>query len=504
MAALKLLFETPNKFVWRSKGPLKCFGPGRWPRIFACLVLACLPVSAWSFGAAQQAAKSTAPPQAAVSATTSQQAVEFLNQGNKLLNRKDYVGAEAAYQKVLQSYPNSAAAHRGLGVTLWQEGALARAWEEMQTVARLEPDSPRAHDELSQLAWALYTTDAGRSAGIAGLSREDFRSLALSEMQKAVELDSHDFNTRLQLSQLELGAGRTKQAQADALGAVSLARSPVERSRAQVALARASFATGDQVGAEGEYKKALAENAANGAAFLGLGQICLFQQNMAGAVKYFRQAIQVSPDLAAAYAELGKLYVQRHNRGEALAMFQKAVALDPGDWQSEYEIGKLLMEAGEAARAKELFSKIVAAQPDFLPAGEQLALMSLRRGDVQGAITEAQALAERDPQAAEGHRVLALAFWRDRQTESSLAECAQALAVDPHSTSMLALQSLELYATKRHAEARRVLRQVARIDPAILSPVTFCRQVVCGSEDIALVRTFLHDNRWILATPADQ
>ncbi|MCL5670763.1 MAG: tetratricopeptide repeat protein [Acidobacteria bacterium] len=474
------------------------------PRMFAWLVLACALMPAAGFAQARQPAKPAEAAQSTANAVPSQQAVALVNEGDGLLNRKDYAGAEAAYQKALQTDPSFAAAHRGLGITLWREGVLARAWQELNTVARLEPDKARAHYELGMLAWHIYSGDSARIAAMTGLSAEDFRSLALSEIQKAASLGPHDFNMRLQLANIELEADKTKEGQADALGALSLASSAAERARAQVALAQAYSATGDQMRAQTEFQKAIAEDPSSGAAYLGLGQISLSQQDPAKAQKYFYQAIQVSPDLGAAYAALGRMYAQADQRAEALAMLQKAVTFDPGDWHSEFELGKLLMDSGEAARAKDIFTKIVAAQPDFLPAGEQLALIKLRQGDVQGAIAAAQSLAMRNPQAAEGHRVLALAYWRQRQADASLGECAQALAADPHSISMQALQAFVLWQTKRHGEARRVLRDAAHQDPSILSPVTFCRQIVCGSGDVFLVGTFLRDNRWVLATPADQ
>lgn len=507
MAELKSRFRIQNRSAWRNNRTFTLLQNAQslMRRLLSvtCVVM-CVMLCANLQGAGQNAAGTASTAQPATASAPSQQAIELVSQGNGLLNKNDFSGAEADYQKALQNYPDYAAAHRGLGIALWREGVLARAWEELNTVARLEPESPQAHFELGQLAWSIYSGPADRVAATTGLAVSDFRSIALSEVHKAVSLEPHDFKMRLQLVEIELDAEQYKEAQADALGADSLASSAEERAQAHVALARAYAATGDEMRAEAEFKRAIQENPSSGAAFLGLGQISLQQQDAARALSYFDQAVHVSPGLSPAYAALARLYLQSGQRGQALTMLQKAVALDPDDWHSQFELGKMLMEAGEAARAKDLLTKIVAAHPDYLPAGEQLALMHLRQGDVQAAVLQAQALATRNPQAPEGHRVLALAFWRERQTDASLAECAQALAADPHSVSMLALQSLELWQTKRRGEARRVLHQVAQGDPSILSPVTFCRQIVCGNADVSLVRDFLHDNRYILATPADQ
>lgn len=498
---------TLSKFAYGNSGvlrsalrPRRLFFSGRF---CARLLLVAVAFSGTVIGSGQQPSRSAAAPQATASAAPSNQARALVEEGNGLLERNDLAGAETDYQKALEASPDWADAHRGLGLALWREGALARAWQELNTVARLEPDSGRAHFELGQLDWGIYSGPA-ETAASAGLTADDFRTMALREVRKASALAPHDFNMRLQLAEIELAAGKNKEAEADALGSIALASSAAERSQAHVALARAYSATGDEVRSEAEFKKALEENASSGTAYLGLGQISLEQRDPAQAEKYFKQAIHVSPELAAAYAALARVYLAARQLGQAIGLFKKAVALDPGDWQSEFELGKLQMRSGDAAGAKELFTNIVAARPDFLPAGEELALMRLRQGDVQGAIAQAQALAARDPGAAEGHRVLALADWRERQNDASLAECAQALAVDPQSISMQALEAFVLWQSKRHGQARRVLRDVATRDPEILSPVTFCREIVCGSSDVLLVGAFLRDNRWILRTPADQ
>jgi tetratricopeptide (TPR) repeat protein len=508
MAVLKSLFVIRNRSACRSDGlrirariHRRVSFRLRW---LAGLVLISLVCAAIGYGAGQQAAAPAATSKPAGGKEPSQQSIELVNQGNGLLDRKDFAGAMATYEKAIRTDPAFAAAHRGLGLALWQQGELGRAWQELNTVASLEPGSGQAHYELGQLAWNIASGPAGKAAGTAGLSAQDFRAIALSEIQKGASLEPHNFSMRLELSEIELEAGQKKEAQADALGAIPLASNASERARAHVALARAYSATGDEMRAEGEYKKAIEEEPSSGAAYLGLGQISLSEQNPGQAQKYFMQATQVSPRLAAAYAALGQLYIQAHQRGEAFRMLQKAVALDPTDWQSQYELGKLLMASGQTARARDLFTKILAGQPDFLPAGEQLALLQLHQGDVQGAMAQGQRLVVRNPHAAEGHRVLALAYWRQRQPDASLAECAQALAVDPHSTSMLALQALVLWQTKRRKDARMVLREVAHSDPSILSPVTFCRQIVCGSADVPLVGEFLSRNRWILGPPDAQ
>jgi len=276
------------------------------------------------------------------------------------------------------------------------------------------------------------------------------------------------------------------------------ATTPRERSFALVELGQAYFAKGEEDRAEQQFKAALEADATNAEAHLELGQVRLFQRRVALAEAEFRSAIRVAPNQAAGYAALAELLIQTGRNAEARELLEKAVALDPSDWSSEYQLAKVLGDAGEVGKARELLEKVVEGNPDFLPAREQLGLELVRRGDLKGATVQAEALIAKHPQAPEGHRLMALILWRQPDFEASLAECAMALAADPDSKSMQLLQALELWELDRKKEARAAFVRAAKGQPALASADVFCRLVVCGARDIALVDDFLRKNRWAL------
>lgn len=438
------------------------------------------------------------------SSATSAKVQELLNQGNDQLQGGNFVAAAASFRAAIQSDPAVAEAHRGLGVALWREGHAARAWSELRTATRLAPGSANAHYELSNLAWYLYQHPESRSGKGLALGASDFQMVALEEAQKAVGLKPRDFNMRLTLAQFFLSAGQNKQAHIVAQKAVDLAGSRLERSTAQVTLARALLETGDQERADAELQKALQENPNNGAAYLCLGDLRQVQQRPAEAVASYRQAIQASPDLEPAYAALAELLAKSHQPLEAAPLFEKAVSLDPEDWQARYHFAVLLMGGGQSGRARQMLVAVIAQQPGFLPAREHLAMLYLRQGNQAGALAEAQAMIARDPQAGGGHRVLALVMWRQRKIELSLSECALALGADPHSASMLALQSIELWQQKQKRDARTSFVAAAHEDPGVASFVTFCRLIACEDQDIPVVNKFLRKIRWVLNPRANQ
>ena len=473
-----------------------------WALASASLLSICLMVVCASPLRSDSKPQSAPQPDSQSAATPSQQVNALFSQGEERLAQKDFAAAEADFRQALQSDPSLALAHRELGVALWAQGHGEAAVNELSQAVRLDPRDARAHYILGQVAWALQQLTKSKRGH--ELTADNYKALALTETQKAVSLNPGDFNMLLDLAELSLDAGQKNQAQTEAEQAVRLAASANQRSLAHVALAHALFATDDEDRARAEYQKAIQEDSSNGEAYLGLGQLSLFQQKSSEALGYFEQAIHASPNMGAAYAAAAEILEKTHQPAEARAMLEKAVALDPEDWHSQYQLAVALMKAGETPRAKDLLTNIATQRPDFFPAREQLALMLLRQGNASGAIAQGQGLVAENSRAVEGHRVLALALWRERQTDESLAECAQALAADPRSTAMLALQALELWQEKRKNDARTALREAGRENPQIISPIVFCQLIVCSSQDAPLVDDFLRSNRWILAPPPSE
>ena len=173
MAEPKSLFTTRNRFACRNKTAGR-FARGRRLRLIraeacATLMLACVWFSAASLAAGQQPAEAATPTQPVTKAAPSQAAIELVNQGEGQMDRNDFAGAAAAFQKAIESAPTFADAHRGLGIALWRQGKLGAAWQEMNRVARLEPDSARAHYELGRLAGQIAGGQANSAAADTGL-----------------------------------------------------------------------------------------------------------------------------------------------------------------------------------------------------------------------------------------------------------------------------------------------------------------------------------------------
>jgi len=424
------------------------------------------------------------------------QAASWVAQGFELLSRNDVTAAEAAFRRALETQPELAPAHRGMGLALLGRGDTAGALRELKVAAQLDPADTDAQYDLGKLAWTL-SLQPGSAQGVgAKTSAADYQNLAITAMTKAAALDPGRADIHLSLAELYLEAQRAPDAWAEAEDAVRLdASNPA----AHLLLGRANFARGEEDKAEAEFKAALALDPGRGDAHLDIGQLRLFQRRFPAAEAEFRQAIRVSPNLARAYEALGDLLAAAGHPAEARDVLEKAAALDPTDWHSQYRLATLLMEKGEVARAAEELETVSRLRPDFLPAREQMGLALLRRGDLKGALAAAEALEGANPQAVEGHRLMALALWKQRDYEASLAECAMALADDPEPARMLALQALELWQDNQKKEAQRAFVQAAKAEPKVGTAEVFCRLLICDGRDLGAVEDFLRKNRWVLA-----
>jgi len=84
-----------------------------------------------------------------------EEAAGLIKRGFDLLAQKDATGAEAVFRRVVDIQPESAAAHRGLGLALWSERQVEAAWRELQVATRLDPADAEAHFALGKIAWTL-------------------------------------------------------------------------------------------------------------------------------------------------------------------------------------------------------------------------------------------------------------------------------------------------------------------------------------------------------------
>src|SRR3989441_3659877 len=88
-----------------------------------------------------------------VAARSSPQAADLVAQGFELLSRNDALHAEAAFRKAIEIQPEFAAAHRGLGLSLWAGGNPGLPLKALEVAAVLEPGKAETQYDLARLGW---------------------------------------------------------------------------------------------------------------------------------------------------------------------------------------------------------------------------------------------------------------------------------------------------------------------------------------------------------------
>jgi len=437
-------------------------------------------------------------PTAGKAPAATEEAAGLIKRGFDLLAQKDATGAEAVFRRVVDIQPESAAAHRGLGLALWSARQVEAAWRELQVATRLDPADAEAHYALGKIAGTLSSQPDLAKPGGPHLSVTEFRRVALAELNQATALRPQDFDMQLTLATYSIEAERAREAVAAAQQALRAATAAPQQAVAHATLGRACLVLSEIDRAEAEFNAALQLDPANGEAHFGLGQIRLSQGKPFQAERELRLAIRAAPDWAPPYSALADVLIDKGQAGEARTLLEKAIALNPGDWQGQYRLATLLNETGDTKQAVELYGEVARRQPDFLPVREQLGRGLLRRGDVQGATAQAEVLMAKEPGAAEGHRLMALALWKQRNYDGALAAAAMALNAEPDSAAILALQAIALWQLDRKKESRGVLVQAARLQSNVTTAEVFCRLLLCDARDITLVGDFLRKNRWVV------
>ena len=435
---------------------------------------------------------------AGLPAQVSAQAQELVLQGFERMGTHDAVAAEKSFRQAIELQPELEPAHRGLGLSLREQGRLPEALRELQTATKLDPADADAHFTLGSTAWTLSLPANTPSGNRRGTTAADYQNLASAEFGRALALSPKDPMLRMSLAVLYLDSGRTREAVQEAEEATRIAPDNAET---HVTLGRCYFASGEEEKAAGEYDSAVKLDSHDGGAYLALGQLRMFQRRTTQAEEALRNALKLSPNLGPAYAALAQILMAQEKNAEARSLLEKAVGLNAQDWQSQYELAVLLNQAGESARATKLLENVLRVNPEFPGAREQLADGFLRRGDITAATAEADKMIAADPQGAEGHRILALALWKQRDYDGSLAECAMALNADENSAAMTALQSIALWQTGRKKDAQKAFKDAAKLEPKIATGDVFCRLLLCDEHDIGLAGDFLRRNRWLLLPP---
>jgi tetratricopeptide (TPR) repeat protein len=200
----------------------------------------------------------------------------------------------------------------------------------------------------SDLALIAMLTFLGRAAHAGSEAHERYLhgllserkgdlATALSDYQKAVELDPQALEVYRDLAQLNLRTGRTDAALRAAQRVRDLA--PTESS-SFLFLGHVHVARGDLPMAAQEYEKALQLDPKNLKALENLANY-YSSINPPKAVEYYRRYLQTDPYDPEIYFQMGFLHQKQNDGPQAIAAFKKSIQLDPQQVASHLALAEL-------------------------------------------------------------------------------------------------------------------------------------------------------------------
>ena len=132
------------------------------------------------------------------------------------------------------------------------------------------------------------------------------------------------------------------------------------------ALGDAQMGKAEPAQAAAQYEVALAANAEEFGARVGLGRARLFSGDVDAAETVIREALQAHPDKAEAHAALAEIHFARARPDQAVAALQDALRLDPANLGYHFTVVTQLLRANrldEALAGLEAMKKVAPAHP---------------------------------------------------------------------------------------------------------------------------------------------
>jgi len=283
---------------------------------------------------------------------------------------------------------------------------------------------------------------------------------ALSDYQKAVDLDPQALEIYRDLAQLNLRTGHTEAALHAAQHVRDLA--PTESS-SFLFLGHVYVARGDLAMAAQEYEKALELDPQNLKALENLGNY-YSAINTRKALEYYSRYLVIEPDDAEIYFQMGFLYQKDGDLPKTIASFQKSIELDPHQVASHLALAELYELQKSTADAIDQYQACVQLDPRnpaFYARLGNLYYDNKQWDDAASQFQSARALEAQDP--TNFYYLARIAEAKEEWADASrLAEEAYRLS---HDAQFLPLLAYYLTMQHRMRDAVNWLEKARRVDP---------------------------------------
>ncbi len=226
-------------------------------------------------------------------------------------------------------------------------------------------------------------------------------------------------------------------------------------------LARCEKWLGNTAEAVAHWDRCLELNPEYGYALYGKATVSAEKGDHRQAGDLFRKALQVKPDWPKAQLELARTLINAGRAREAIAVLEKHVRRKPFLSEAYVLLGQACVQCDELQKAKNAYEAAVKILPDYAPGYYGLATACARLGQHQEAREAMKHFQQRN----------AVDF-QVRRTGKIEYDDLDAMRID--SSPMYQAAGQVFYARKRLAEAERLWRRAAALDPNSVE----CRQAL--------------------------
>jgi tetratricopeptide (TPR) repeat protein len=392
---------------------------------------------------------------------------DYLVQGMKYLDSKDYAKAIEAYKKAVALDPARSHAYYGLGLAYYHQKEYQLASSAYKQYVALKPDDARVFILLGM---------AYREAKQYPEAVEAFRN-AIGLKPESKELANAYYH--LGTTYVNLGKKEDALQVYQTLQAIDKAKSqelytainrplanPAQPSRPVPTGAETYLAQGDKdfdakdyVRAIESYQKATtshldSETLAEVHYMIGRCHSQLKQYEEA--ISAYRESLRLKPSIAVAHYALGMTYLEMGMRKEALQVYRTLESLDRAEAQKLYdEINK------QTAATSETTGPSATGAESYMAQGKDF----LEKKDFAKAIQAFKEAIALKPSLTDAYWYLAFVYSGQKQHQLAIEAFKQILVLTPHDAGVflnLGVQQIEL---KQYQEALIALREALRLKP---------------------------------------
>lgn len=406
-----------------------------------------------------------------------------LADAEKLLERRDYRGAEIALREILRTDPSNARAHGNLALVLLEQKKTREAIDEARLAVAFGPQAPEARYIYG---WALLSggrpAEAARELEKAVTARPN-AAPALSALAEAYTAtsDPRARDVLRKLIVLEPGVAGHRAALAELYWSEETFEDGNRVAEEAVAAIPASadlkVRYGRTLAQQGRFLDAIGQLeaarglGASGEAFL----LLLASAHREGghpeeAEKLLRTAARDFPSSAQIRGDYGRLLLASGRAEEAVAELREASRLDPRDASLQLDFGRACESTGRLDEAEAAYREAIRLAPR-LPRGHyalgRLLLKRGRREEAEKELATHRELYDRGLErvSASETRAGELALAQARLREGQAAEALTIFRSLPESADSLLGAAEALSRLGRHAEAVRTLEKARALAP---------------------------------------